>query len=152
MYDFHYNYIKNKYRNAKLLFTDTDSLTYHIKTEDAYADFYRDKELFNNSDYPSAIAPGGVSLIVISTTALLIKAYMEHQRLDIKIQNCQYAFQSYNRLLIMIKDAMGSGNIKSEIFITAMHNVDNYVTDNTPIVDKYFKKYDVKFSHLIKTK
>ena len=54
MYDFHYNHIKNKYGiNAKLLFTDTDSLTYHIKTEDAYADFYRDKELFNNSDYPS---------------------------------------------------------------------------------------------------
>ena len=53
MYHVHYNYIKKKYgNNAKLLFTDTDSLTYHIKTEDAYADFYRDKDLFDNSDYP----------------------------------------------------------------------------------------------------
>ena len=44
MYDFHYNYIKKKYSDgAQLLFTDTDSLTYHIKTEDAY---------FDNSDYP----------------------------------------------------------------------------------------------------
>ena len=52
MYDFHYNYIKKKYSDgAQLLFTDTDSLTYHIKTEDAYRDFLADRELFDNSDY-----------------------------------------------------------------------------------------------------
>ena len=33
MYDYHYNYIKRKF-DAKLLFTDTASLTYEIKTED----------------------------------------------------------------------------------------------------------------------
>ena len=39
MYDFHYNYIKIKYRDdARLLFTDTDSLAYDIKTEDFYKD------------------------------------------------------------------------------------------------------------------
>ena len=40
MYDFHYNYIKKKYKNrARLLFTDTDSLTYEIEAEDIYKDF-----------------------------------------------------------------------------------------------------------------
>ena len=52
MYDFHYNFIKAKYGDlAILLFTDTDSLCYHIRTEDAYGDFYLSKGLFDNSDY-----------------------------------------------------------------------------------------------------
>ena len=52
MYDFHNNYIKNKYGDrAKLLFTDTDSLTYEIETEDVYQDFWHDKDKFDNSDY-----------------------------------------------------------------------------------------------------
>ena len=53
MYDFHYNYIKEKYGSkAKLLFTDTDSLTYEIEAEDVYQDFWNNKDLFDNSDYP----------------------------------------------------------------------------------------------------
>ena len=53
MYDFHYNYIKEKYGDkAKLLFTDTDSLTYEIEAEDVYQDFWNDKDRFDNSDYP----------------------------------------------------------------------------------------------------
>ena len=44
MYEFHYKYIKSKY-SAKLLFTDTDSLVYDIKTEDVYESFYEDKNL-----------------------------------------------------------------------------------------------------------
>ena len=52
MYDFHYNYIKKKYGDkAKLLFTDTDSLTYEIETNDVYQDFWNDKNRFDNSDY-----------------------------------------------------------------------------------------------------
>ena len=52
MYDFHYNFIKAKYGDrAKLLFTDTDSLCYHIQTDDVYQDLYNHKDMFDNSDY-----------------------------------------------------------------------------------------------------
>ena len=39
MYDFHYNYIKRKYPDSTLLFTDTDSLLYHIEIDNVYEDF-----------------------------------------------------------------------------------------------------------------
>jgi len=53
MYDFHYNTIKKQYgEKAKLLFTDTDSLTYHIQTDDVYADMKEQTEKYDFSDYP----------------------------------------------------------------------------------------------------
>ena len=52
MYNMHYNYIKKRYgNNAQLLFTDTDSLTYDIKTQDVYKEFWSDKHLFDFSNY-----------------------------------------------------------------------------------------------------
>jgi len=54
MYDFHYNYIKNKYNDkVELLFTDTDSLVYEIHTEDFYKDIENDIiDKFDTSDLP----------------------------------------------------------------------------------------------------
>ena len=51
VYEFHFKYIKSKF-GANLLFTDTESLVYEIKTEDVYDCFYKDKTLFDFSYYP----------------------------------------------------------------------------------------------------
>ena len=51
---FHYNYIKNKYgNNSRLLFTDTNSLMYEIKTKDVYEDFSNNTEMFDFSKHLS---------------------------------------------------------------------------------------------------
>jgi len=53
MFDFHYNYIKKKYNtNASLLYTDTDSLVYEIKTADLYKDMKDNPSYFDFSDFP----------------------------------------------------------------------------------------------------
>ena len=50
MYDFHYNFI-NKNFDAELLFTDTDSLTYEVKSGNVYDEFFKCKDLFDFSNY-----------------------------------------------------------------------------------------------------
>ena len=70
MFDFHYNYIKEKYGNkAELLFTDTDSLMFQIYTDDFYKDIIPDiLTKFDTSDYPpnhKSGIPTGVNKKVI---------------------------------------------------------------------------------------
>ena len=50
MYYFHYNFIKKNF-GAKLLFTDKDTLTYEIQSENVYKEFYQWKDLFDFSNY-----------------------------------------------------------------------------------------------------
>lgn len=54
MYNFHYNYMKNKYNNdCQLAYTDTDSFIYEISNiQDFYADMKTDYQRYDTSDYP----------------------------------------------------------------------------------------------------
>ena len=65
MYEFHYDYIKNKYDNkSKLLFTVTDSLMYEIKTKDFMIDYMFD---FSNNSTTSKYYNNSNKLVIRKT-------------------------------------------------------------------------------------
>ena len=62
MYNFHYEYVKPKYRDrARLLFTDTDSLCYRIQT----GGLLRGLLWFDTNNYPKGHPIGGTNKKVI---------------------------------------------------------------------------------------
>ena len=101
--------------------------------------------IFASGGFASSLATGGISLMAISTAALIIQGWMMHKELDLNIHKCTYAHQSYQHLLDEIKDMMRSGNFNSSHIYNTMKNYDDFVTDNSPIVDKYLIKYYEKF-------
>jgi hypothetical protein len=53
IFDFHYNVMLKRYgTDARLLFSDTDSLCYHVFTDDIYRDMLEYRQLLDTSAYP----------------------------------------------------------------------------------------------------
>jgi hypothetical protein len=53
IFDYHYNVMVKRYgSNARLLFSDTDSLCYHLFTDDVYRDMAEYIDLLDTSSYP----------------------------------------------------------------------------------------------------
>ena len=52
MQEFYYNVMKKKYgENVKMIYTDTDSFIFEIKTDDIYDDIFEMKDLFDLSNF-----------------------------------------------------------------------------------------------------
>ena len=67
MYEFHYDYMKQKYpEGLTLCYMDTDSLIYDIETEDFYKDIVEDvKDRFDTSGYnPNRPLPVGLNKVI----------------------------------------------------------------------------------------
>ena len=152
---FNWNHISDKFSEEQIEELESYYHAYHRKCwayKQAMKRFKKFKLIGNSvsiltasGGIISAIVTGGVALVAISTCALLIKSYMDHQNLDLKIQNTQFAIQSYQHLLILIKNMLRSGDFEPSIHVT-MKNTDDIIVDICPTVDKYLLKYDKKFT------
>ena len=70
MYNFHYKEMIPKYPTSKMLFTDTDSLTYLLQTDDIYKDMVDDmlhgSQTYDMSDFPdSHVCFNGIDVATI---------------------------------------------------------------------------------------
>ena len=154
---FNWNHISEKLNKNQIEELKSYYITYHRKCwafKQAAKRFKKWKFLgdtlsvvFATGGIASAIATSGISLIAISLTSVIIQGWMKHKNLDLKIQNCTYACRNCQRLLNAIEDVMKGGDFQSSYFHMMMNNIDNHVTDNSPIVNKFLQKYDTIFTY-----
>ena len=150
------NHISNKLSEDKINELKGYYKTYHRKCwafKQAMKRFKTSK-LFGNSlsaifatgGIVSVVATSGVSLVAVSTVSVLIQGWMSRQNLDLKIQNCLHAYQSYAHVLVMLKDMIRSCNFEEDLLLKTVQNIDNYVIDTSRVVDKYLYQYDKIFT------
>ena len=129
MFDFHYKYIKPKYgKQAKLLFTDTDSFLYEIQTEDFYKDISGDvKDRFDTSEYPKG-HPSGIPTGINKKVLGMFKDEAEGKVIKefVGLRAKLYSFKTEegeeNKKCKGIKKAVVAKSIRHENYKTCLQN------------------------------
>ena len=102
-----------------------------------------------------AIAGGGIASVILSGSvltiislgaSLLIEIILDYKNVNENMNNCKYAYQSYQHLMIQIKTALRLGQYNIQNLVNSIANLDNFFVDICPLVDKYKKDYYKKYS------
>ena len=88
--------------------------------------------IFGTGGIVAAVATSGISLVAISTASILIQGWMKHKDFDLKIKQCEYAFQTYQHLLNEIRLMMRSGDCDLTTLRLNLNNTDDFIVDNAP--------------------
>ena len=102
-----------------------------------------------------AIAGGGIASVIVSGfvltiislgAPLLIEILLDYKNnVNENMNNCKYAYQSYQHLMIQIKTALRLGQYNIQNLENSISNLDNFFVDICPLVDKYKKDYYKKY-------
>ena len=94
----------------------------------------------------SIILSGSVLTIISLGASLLIESLLDYKNVNENMNNCKYAYQSYQHLMIQIKTALRLGQYNNQNLVNSIANLDNFFVDVCPLVDKYKKDYYKKYS------
>ena len=94
---------------------------------------------------------GGITLnpIILGTitgVGIIIAAFAKKKDYESKIKMSKYAFTLYEKILTMLRTYLRGESYDHAQFIHEMKLFDDIITDLAPLVDKYMKLYDKKFT------
>ena len=63
-----------------------------------------------------------------------------------KIEMSQIAFTTYGKVLVELRSALRGDNFNKQEFIDRMKLIDEMIIDQTPLADKFVRRYNKKFN------
>ena len=86
-----------------------------------------------------------IVLGVINGFGILLTNFGKMKNYKKKIEMTKIAFTTYDKALVELRLAMRGDEFDKDQFIDRMKVVDAMIIDQTPLADKYIKKYDKKW-------
>ena len=82
---------------------------------------------------------------VISGAGVLGASIGKKKNYKKKIEMSQIAFTTYDKVLVELRAALRGDSFNKQEFIDRMKLVDEMIIDQTPLADRFAKKYNGKF-------
>ena len=93
---------------------------------------------------------GGITLNpiilgVINGVGVLVSSVSKMKNYKKKIEMSQIAFTTYEKVLVELRSALRRDEFKKQEFIDRMKLIDEMIIDQSPIADRFSKRYNKKF-------
>ena len=87
-----------------------------------------------------------VVLGVINGAGIIVAGIGKKKNLKRKIEMSSIAFTTYEKVLVELRAALRGDKFDKQEFIVRMKLIDEMIIDQTPLADRFVKKYDKKFN------
>ena len=96
------------------------------------------------------ITGGGITLNpiilgVINGAGVIMASLGKKKNYKKKIEMSQIAFTTYDKVLVELRSALRGDEFNKQEFIDRMKLIDEMIIDQTPLGDRFVKKYNKKF-------
>ena len=93
---------------------------------------------------------GGITLNpiilgVINGAGVVVASLAKKKNYKKKIEMSQIAFTTYDKVLVELRSALRGDSFNKQEFIDRMKLIDEMIIDQTPLADRFVKKYNKKF-------
>ena len=86
-----------------------------------------------------------IVLGVINGVGILLTNFGKMKNYKKKIEMTKIALTTYEKVLVELRSALRGDECDKDLFINKMKVTDEMIIDQTPLADKFTKKYDKKF-------